>query len=108
MSDYFIPLMVHGDLQYRADAFVTDIVPTAPWRIIVDARGKFIYVRRLMKDGSNQNLGRLVYNGDTENMPFAIFRNRTGKYDSKGDFSGAQYLDGTLEGAIRAILESYP
>jgi hypothetical protein len=53
-------------------------------------------------------LGRLTYNGSIEKMPFAIFRISREKYDSKAAFSGAYHLDGTLEGALQAIVEAYP
>lgn len=108
MTDYYIPINIQCDLQIKADIFQKNHLPKVSWRFIADARGKFIYLRRLMNDMSCQNLGRLTYSGNIENMPFAIFKYRTEKYDSKADFSGAHHLDGTLEGALKAILEAYP
>ncbi len=108
MGDYFIPIEIQGDLQNRADIFREDFVPKVSWRFIADARGKFIYIRRYMSDGSRQNLGRLRYSGDVNQMTFAIYKYKTEKYELKADFFGASHLDGTLEGALRAILEAYP
>ena len=108
MGDYFIPLSIQSDLQIRADIFRRKFLPKVSWRFIADARGKFIYLRRLMHDGFCQNLGRLTYSKSIAKMPFAIFRNCTEKYDSKTDFPGAHHLDGTLEGALQAIIEAYP
>ncbi len=50
----------------------------------------------------------MTYNGDSENMPFAIYRYTTEKYNEKTAFAGAHHLDGTIEGAIKAILDAYP
>ena len=108
MGDYFIPLSIQSDLQVRADIFREKNLPKVSWRFIADCRGKFIYLRRFMNDGSYQNLGRLTYSGDIENMAFAIFKNSTEKYESKADFFGANHLDGTLEGALQAIVDAYP
>lgn len=108
MEDYFIPIRIQSELYDRANIFLRKVLPKVSWRFFPDCRGKFIYLRRGMIDGSVQNLGRLIYSGDPENMPFAIYRYRTEKYDSKGDFLGAHHLDGTLEGAMKAVLEAYP
>lgn len=106
MQDYFVPLSKQAELQKRCDIFKANNFATASWRIIADARGKFIYLRRLTLDGSYQNLGRLIFDGDLENMSFAIYRNRTEKYDSKANFFGAHHLDGTLEGALKSTTGS--
>ena len=108
MDDYFVPISIQGDLQDRANFFMNTVIPKASWRLWVDARGKFIYIRRVMDDGTFHNLGRLIYSGDPENMSFAIYRYRTEKYDSKNDFIGAHHLNGTLEGALKAIFDTYP
>ena len=79
MDDYFVPLSIQAELQERADFFKRKVVPKVSWRFCVDARGKFIYIRRDMDYGFFQNLGRLIYSGDPENMPFAIYRYRTEK-----------------------------
>lgn len=65
-------------------------------------KGKFIY---LSCDGDP--IGRCTYNGDLENMEFAIYKSSTEKYDLNEYFPGEEYLDGTLEGAMKAGLESY-
>lgn len=54
-------------------------------------------------------LGRLKYNGQMNNWDFAVFKNRKKVYDSDDCvFSGAEELDGTIEGALRAGRELYP
>ena len=108
MTYHFIPIELQGELQNQTTIFIKKALPKVSWRIIADARGKFIYLRRLMNDNSYINLGRLTYSGDIEKMPFAIFRYNTEKYDSKRQFPGSHYLNGTLEGALQAILEAFP
>lgn len=108
MEDYYIPIGIQSDLQDRADSCLNEMLPKVNWRIYADCRGKFVYIRRGMPDGTWHNLARMIYDGDANNMPFALFRWTTEKYDAKAVFPGAQYLDGTIEGAIKAILAVYP
>lgn len=107
MEDYFIPFRIQCSLEERTNLFITKIFPKASWRISADSRGKFICLRLYMRDGSCQNLGRLTYSGNTENMSFAIYKNNTKRYESKTDFFGSQHLDGTIEGALRAIVDPF-
>ena len=54
-------------------------------------------------------LGRLKYNGQMDNWDFAVFRYSREIYDANEFmFPGAEELDGTIEGALRAGLEIYP
>jgi hypothetical protein len=109
MKDYVVPIAVQSELHKRADALIKKEFPMARYRYCPDARGKFIYLCRLMPNGTFQRLGRLTYTGDLENMEFAIFKFSSGKYDPKERwFPGAQYLDGTIEGALKALTEAYP
>lgn len=108
MLDYLIPLSIQGVLQGRANVFIRKMLPKVSWRIVADCRGKYVYIRRAMPDWTYHNLGRMTYTGDSENMPFAIYRYSTEKYDEKADFAGSQYLNGTIEGAIQAVLAAYP
>lgn len=104
MQDYKVPIEIQSALGKRANAFCEQRLTKTRYRYFPDARGKFIYLCRLKSDGSFQRLGRLTYEGDTENMEFAIFNYYSGKYDPKDrSFRGAQYLDGTIEGALQAL-----
>ena len=51
---------------------------------------------------------RLIYDGNIGNMTFTIYRNNTERYDSKADFKGAHHLDGTIEGALKALSGQMP
>jgi hypothetical protein len=109
MKDYTVPIDIQSALGDRATNFCKNELARARYRFFTDARGKFIYLIRVSSDGSLQRLGRLTYEGDTENMEFAIFKSRTGKYDSKErSFPGSQHLNGKIEGALKALVEAYP
>lgn len=107
MKDYIVPISTQAILQQRADAFCKQMLLRI--RYCVDARGKFIYLGILMSDGTVERLGRLTYRGDSENMEFAIFKYSSGKYDPKEEwFPGSEYVDGTIEGALKALIHAYP
>ncbi|MFT5909524.1 MAG: hypothetical protein ACI9XO_001039 [Paraglaciecola sp.] len=54
-------------------------------------------------------LGRLKYNGQMDNWSFAVFRYSREIYDAEEFmFPGAEELDGSVEGTLRAGMELYP
>jgi len=54
-------------------------------------------------------LGRLKYNGSMDNWSFAVFRYSRENYDpDEFLFPGAEELDGTIQGALKAGLKLYP
>ena len=71
-------------------------------------RGKYLYLDRC----DYGNLGpicRLTYTGNMDEWEFAIFRWSNERYDpDEWLFPGSQYIDGTIEGAMKAGLEAYP
>ncbi len=109
MKDYAVPIAIQSALGDRANSFCKRELVGMKYRYYPDARGKFIYLVQISADGSLQRLGRLTYEGDVENMDFAIFKFTSGKYDPKERwFPGSQYLDGTIEGALKALMEAHP
>ena len=71
-------------------------------------RGRFLYLDRL-EYGDQSPIARLTYTGSTDNWDFAIYKYSDEKYDpDEWLFPGSGYLDGTIEGAMRAGLEAYP
>lgn len=106
---YVIPMDVQEQLVNRVMNFNKNELAKNPCKYCVEVRGKFIYLVRRTIDGSFEKIGRLTYNGDIENMDFAIFRYSIEKYDAACDyFDGIEQIDGTIEGAMRAGLEAYP
>ena len=107
MKDYTVPIDLQSSLQERVTAFCKR--NRTQYRYYVDARGKFIYLSRMFEPNVFERLGRVTYLGDSENMDFAIYKFSSGKYDpNERWFPGAEYLDGTIEGALKAIIAAYP
>lgn len=95
-------------IQERIDIFCEKEIPNCPCKHVAETRGKFIYLRRLFADNQMVNLGRLTYEGDLENMEFALYKLSSDKYSVTKIFPGSEYIDGTIEGAIKAGLAAYP
>lgn len=71
-------------------------------------KGKFLYLKRKEFDNISPVV-RLTYTGDMKDWDFAIFKWSSEKYDPEEYFfPGAEYVDGTIEGAMKAGLEAYP
>ena len=70
-------------------------------------KGEYLYLDRVEYGGSP--ICRLKYNGTIDNWGFAIYKYSEDGYDSEEwFFPGADEVDGTIEGAMRAGLEAYP
>ena len=109
MNDYIIPIMLQAELGNRVNALCVKKLPGSAFRYFADARGKFVYLGWVLPGLNSVRLGRLTYEGNLERMEFAIFKFSKGKYDPKDrSFRGAHLLDGTIEGAINALIETYP
>ena len=71
-------------------------------------RGKYLYLDRHTPFKSGP-ICRLTYTDDIENWDFAIYKYSSERYDpDEWFFPGDSYVDGTIEGAMRAGLEAYP
>ena len=52
---------------------------------------------------------RLTYTGDMQQWEFAIYKYSDERYDpEEGFFTGAEEVDGTIEGAMCVGLKAYP
>ena len=70
-------------------------------------RGGYLYLDRL-DYGEQLPIARLTYTGSTYRWDFAIYKYSDNKYDAdEWLFPGSGFLDGTIEGAMRAGLEAY-
>jgi hypothetical protein len=109
VKNYIIPIALQSELCDRASKFSDQYLKKLGCYYMPDCRGKFIYLLRSTKYDSFEKVGRLTYKGDLENMDFAILKYSTGKYDAdEMDFPGVSFLDGTIEGAMKACLKAYP
>jgi len=71
-------------------------------------RRQYLYLDRL-SFGSVTRVARLAYTGNLKAWDFAIYKYSSETYDADDWlFPGSQFLDGTIEGAMRAGLEAYP
>ena len=71
-------------------------------------RGAHVYLDRREGHIVSQN-GRLTWTGDMNAWGFAIYKYSSERYDpDEWFFPGAKYLNGTVEGALKACLEAYP
>jgi len=68
-----------------------------------EIKGKFIYLKL-----NGEPRCRLEYNGDLYNLNFAVYKYSSSHYDSEEYFfPGSNYVDGTIQGALKASLEIY-
>jgi hypothetical protein len=71
-------------------------------------KGKFLYLDRTDR-GRPTEICRLTWNGRMDNWGFAIYRHSRNFYDpDEWMFPGAGYINGTVEGAMKAGMEAYP
>jgi hypothetical protein len=71
-------------------------------------KGKFLYLDR-HEYGKISPVVRLTYTGDMDEWEFAIYKWSREAYDpEEWFFPGAEHVDGTIEGAMKAGLAAYP
>jgi hypothetical protein len=71
-------------------------------------RGSYLYLDRF-DYGMVKARCRLKYTGGMDTWEFAIYKYSDERYDpEEWLFPGAGYVDGTIEGAMKAGLEAYP
>lgn len=88
--------------------FNETVVGDPHYSYVARYRGRYLYLDRL-DYGEQSPIARLTYTGNTEKWEFAIYKYSDEKYDAEEWlFPGSGYLDGTIEGAMRAGLEAYP
>ncbi len=71
-------------------------------------QGAFLYLDRC-DYGQVSRICRLAYTGSLDRWAFAIYKYSDERYDpDEWLFPGAEELDGTIEGAMRAGMAAYP
>ena len=74
----------------------------------VQFRGKYCYLYRC-DYGRSGPICRLTYTGPMDAWEFAIFKWSSERYDpEEWMFPGSEWVDGTIEGGMRAGLQAYP
>lgn len=81
---------------------------TADVMYIPQFKGSFLYLNRKEYDRVAP-VARLKYTGNIKKWDFAIFKWSSESYDpDEWFFPGAEYVDGSIEGAMKAGLAAYP
>ena len=76
---------------------------TKEYSFKAEIKGKFIYLKL-----NGEPRCRLQYNGDLNSLEFAIYKYSSSNYDpDEFFFPGSDYVDGTIQGALKASLEVY-
>ena len=72
-------------------------------------RGAFLYLDRVGFDYRLHEICRLKWTGNFDKWEFAIYKHSRNYYDpDEWFFPGAETVDGTIVGAMRAGKEAYP
>jgi len=78
------------------------------YKYIAEFKGKYVYLK-IKKYDSILPAARLSYSGKMDDWEFAIYKYSSEKYDMDEMFyPGAEYLDGTVKGALYACNTAYP
>ncbi len=71
-------------------------------------RGPFVYLDRFAY-GQQEPVARIKYTGNWDDWEFAIFKWSSETYDTEEFFfPGAECLDGSIKGALKAGMRAYP
>lgn len=80
----------------------------SPFWFEVSFENQFLYLDFFEKNRKRPR-AKLEYTGRMDDWGFAIFKYSSDQYDPEERiFPGSQFLNGTIEGALRAALEAYP
>lgn len=102
-----------SEIKLQADAVVArfnvEHLKGQPWaHYVTNYRGAHLYLGR-QHGGRFGPICRLTYTGDMQHWDFAIYKYSDERYDpDEWFFTGAEEVDGTIEGALRAGLKAYP
>lgn len=103
---------IPDDIKKQADEIVrkfnATVIKNAACYHVTRYKGSYLYRDRI-EYGRLGPICRLKYTGDPTKWEFAIFKYSDEVYDpEEWFFPGSQYVDGTIEGAMRAGREAYP
>jgi hypothetical protein len=103
-----IPDAVKTEVATIVQHFNTAVIRNPHCVYVPRYKGTFLYLDR-QDDGRLTPICRLEYTGKMEDWSFAIYKYSDERYDAEEwFFPGAEHVDGTIEGAMKAGLEAYP
>jgi len=103
-----IPADVRGRAEEVVERFNREALGGSGVRYVPRFKGSFLYLER-QGAGAPGPICRLKYTGSLEAWEFAIYKYSSGGYDAhEWMFPGSEFIDGTIEGALKAGMAAYP
>jgi hypothetical protein len=103
-----IPDAIKTQVAHRIAAFNREVLQDPHVSYRPRYQGAFLYLERCAS-GQVSPICRLEYTGTLDRWQFAIYKYSDARYDpDEWFFPGAEQVDGTIEGAMRAGLTAYP
>lgn len=108
MNKQVIPEQIKHHIEKLVEEFNENVIKDPDRYYTARYRGRFLYLDRY-DYGTIGQICRLTYTGDMEDWEFAIFRYSNERYDpDEWLFPGSEFVDGSIQGAMKAGLEAYP
>jgi len=108
MGTKHIPEEVKRQVEKIVEDFNRRVIKDPNRYYVARYRGCYVYIDRY-DYGVKGPICRLKYAGDMGDWEFAIYKYSDERYDpDEWFFPGAEYVDGTIEGALKAGLVAYP
>ena len=107
MAKKAIPDEIKQQAIQRIDRFNEKELARTRFCYVPRWRRGFLYLDRI-DDGTPGPICRLTFTGDIDKWQFAIFKYSSQRYDpEEWWFPGAECVDGTIEGAMKAGMKAY-
>src|SRR5436190_21001676 len=108
MAKKGIPAEIQQQAVEAVERFNREVLGSGDVRYVPRFKGSFLYLER-QGAGAPGPICRLKYTGSFEAWEFAIYKYSSGNYDAhEWMFPGSEFIDGTIEGALKAGMGAYP
>src|SRR5262245_55902353 len=108
MAAKAIPADVRRRAEEVVERFNREVLGGGRVRYMPRFKGSFLYLDR-QGAGATGPICRLKYTGSFDAWEFAIFKYSSETYDTdEWMFPGSEFVNGTIEGALKAGMEAYP
>ncbi len=103
-----IPEGIREDIREEVERFNEDELDGSGKQYQVRFEGRYVYIDRDDGFAGPSPILRLGFTGNLFDWEFAIFKYSMNDYDEEETFfPGADQVDGTLQGALRAGMKAY-
>ncbi len=108
MGKKLIPDEIREKISVLVEKFNQQELKGMDVRYIARFQGRYLYLDRIAY-GNKEPVSRMEYFREIDKWEFAIFKWSTEIYDpDKCMFPGSEFVDGTVDGAMRAGMKAYP